>query len=167
MRSKLTLLACVSAVTMLAACDPHYDNGYYDANGNYVASTGVHKGAQRNQNNATWPGKPIGYYNDSNNYNNDPAYRDTTSPRRVVRTTHVVTADTDTMYLYQLPGVYNLDGDYLGTTSAYGVPSSMVPSRGLCMVWFPKRRTYDQPSAQNCEGLMQRAPAGSYIVYGG
>ena len=166
---KITLLACASALTLLAACDPHYDNGYYDANGNYVSTPDSHVGTERNK--ATWPGKPVGYYNDSNNYHDYSDYahppRVYTPPPRHVRTTRVVTTDTDAAYLYELPGVYNLDGDYLGTTQAYGVPNSMVPPRGLCLVWFPHRMTYDQPQAQSCGGLIDRAPSGSYVVYGG
>lgn len=161
---RLPLLALLSATALLGACDPHYDNGYYDANGNYVASTNVATGGQRNHNNDPWPGKPVGYYDDSNNYNNDPSY---VPPHHVVRTTRVVTTDTDGTYLYELPGVYNLQGDYLGTSASYGVPSSMVPSRGMCMVYFPHRMTYDQPQPQSCDGLMDRAPNGSLIVFGG
>ncbi len=165
---KNTLLACASALALLTACDPHYDNGYYDANGNYVSSENVNNGAQRNQNNATWPGKPIGYYNDSNRYNNDLAVdHDNYYPRRNMHNTRVVTTDTDTYYLYERPGVYNLDGDYLGTAASYGVPSSLVPASGTCLVWFPHRTTYDQPQPQSCNGLIDHAPSGSYIVFGG
>ena len=163
MRRLPLLLALAASTALLGACDPHYDNGYYDANGNYVSVPDTHVGADRNK--AAWPGKPIGYYDDSNNYNNDPSY--VPPARRVVRTTRVVTTDVDGTYVYELPGVYNLSGDYLGTAAQNGIPSRIAPSRGLCTVYFPDRMNYDQPNPQSCNGLMERAPSGSLIVFGG
>ena len=163
MRRFTTLLACVSTVALLAACDPHYDNGYYDANGNYVSSENGANVTQKNHNNDVWPGKPIGYYNDSNNYNNDPSY--VPPAHHVVRTTTVTTDDG--AYLYERAGVYNLQGDYLGSASSNGIPSRITPSRGMCMVYFPDRMNNDQPQPQSCNGLMEHAPAGSLIVFGG
>lgn len=143
-----TSVVCVSMLALLSACSPQPD-GYYDANGNWIATGVVNPKVA--QDHAPFPG---GVYDARANYyeNTPPAY-----------TTTTVT------YNYDRAGYYAPDGTYIGPdyVSAVPVPTDMFPPRGMCRVWFSNRAPDDQPAIESCSGIRTRVPAGAYVIYGG
>lgn len=136
----LTLLACVSAASLLSACGVP-DGGYYDVNGNYVPTdtpynmkTGAH---------SPMPGgNPNSVSDRENNRSEYPHYT-----RR---------------------GYYDYNGYYMDKRSGLNVPKDMFPPRGMCRVWFTDRVGYnEQPDIESCDGIRSRVPAGAYVIYGG
>ena len=158
---KLLPIACLSLVTLLAACETH--NGYYDANGNYVPQANTTTVAQRTH--APYPG---GERNSQYYYAPAPVadagttttYVDTTPERDGMRRT------TTTVYSYDRPGYYEYNGYYVTPPTALA-PSAAFPGHGLCRVWFPGRAVEAQPPIESCSNINARVPAGAYVIYGG
>jgi hypothetical protein len=141
---KLTTLACVSVMALLSACGTPND-GYYDANGNYVPNNPYNRTAHDHS--------PLPGGTAEHRYDN---------PNRGVTTT------TTTTYNYDRAGYYNQYGEYVGMdNSNVVVPNDMFPGRGMCRVWFPDRVPPNQPGIESCNGIQSRVPAGAYVIYGG
>jgi len=139
MRS-LKCLACLSILS-LAACDTP-DNGYYDANGNWVPYNRYNAQAH-----TPLPGGTRSQYD----YDDD----------RVPVTTTVTT------YTFDRPGYYDYQGYYTEEQTTLGVPRDMLPPRGMCRVWLPHRTPAHQPPVESCDDIRARVPAGAYVIYGG
>ncbi len=132
----LSLVTCVSVVSLLAACGPTSD-GYYDTNGNWIATNTTHK-----------PHAPL-----PGGTNNDFAERDNFGHTNNVN--------------YSRRGYYDYNGYYIPNDSGLTVPQSMFPPRGMCRVWMMDRKASDQPAVESCDGIKSRVPAGAYVIYGG
>ena len=131
----LPLITSLPLLALLAACGAQ--EGYYDANGNWVAPANATTDAQRRH--SPDPGRP-GYYND----NYQP---------RVVK--------------YDRPGYYDYNGYYVTVDDSVAVPQNMLPPRGMCRVWLPNRLPERQPRIESCDGIQGRVPQGAYVIYGG
>ena len=46
------------------------------------------------------------------------------------------------------------------------VPANMLPPRGKCRVWFTNRSDANQPPVESCKNIRDRAPRGSFVIYG-
>ena len=131
-------LGCVCLVALVSACDAP-NGGYYDANGNFIATDSPYNVSKNNH--APLPGGPgDGYYSD--------------------RTDHPVNQ-------YDRAGYYDSYGHYWANYSSLNVPEDMFPPRGMCRVWFSGRPLVDQPPVESCDGIRSRVPAGAYVIYGG
>lgn len=137
----LTSFACISLVALLSACGTP-DDGYYDANGNWIATGTPHNIAHN-----THPPLPGGT-------------RDTRYDRASYDNHHPA-------YMYDRRGYYDYNGDYVTDDSGLNVPQDMFPPRGMCRVWFTNRAPDDQPSVESCNNIKSRVPAGAYVIYGG
>ena len=148
-----TSIACVSLLALLSGCAVPPD-GYYDANGNWVATSVANPKVAENH-----PPLPGGPYNQYDTYDN--AY----APAPTVYTT------TTTSYHYDRAGYYAPDGTYVGPdytpAMVVPVPNDMFPPHGMCRVWFTNRAPNDQPAIESCDGIRARVPAGAYVIYGG
>ncbi len=133
----LALLACVSMASLLAACDTP-NGGYYDANGNYVATDTPYNAKRAH---APMPGGNPDYRADR-----AAAYNDNHYNRR---------------------GYYDYNGYYMAKDSGLNVPADMFPPRGMCRVWFTDRALSDQPGIESCDDIRSRVPSGAYVIYGG
>jgi hypothetical protein len=138
MRS-LTLLACLS-LSSLAGCGTPSD-GYYDANGNWIAYNRYNQEAHAHS----------------------PLPGGTQPPTDDSAVTTTVTTYT---YSYDRPGYYDYKGYYVSASNP-NVPLDMFPPRGMCRVWFPDRDVDDQPAVESCNNIKTRVPVGSYVIYGG
>lgn len=132
----LPILTCISVVSLLAACGPTSD-GYYDTNGNWIATNTTH------QPHAPLPGGTHDPRVDNNDYNNGYNVH------------------------YSRRGYYDYNGYYIPADSGLTVPDNMFPPRGMCRVWMMDRRASEQPMAESCDGIKSRVPAGAYVIYGG
>ncbi len=136
----IALLACVSVVSMLAACGTP-DGGYYNKQGNYVP-TDTPYNIKNNKHSSMPGGNPNAEADRENNRSEYPRYT-----RR---------------------GYYDYNGYYMDKNSGLSVPRNMFPPRGMCRVWFPERMGYnEQPAVESCDGIKYRVPAGAYVIYGG
>lgn len=68
---------------------------------------------------------------------------------------------------YQRRGYYDYYGNYIPVETNFGVPQTMFPPAGMCRVWFPDRQMRAQPDIESCGNIRDRAPTGSYVIYGG
>ncbi len=140
----LTSLACVSLVSLLSACATP-DNGYYDANGNWIPYNRYNRQAHDH---SPLPGGTYSdYYDDDYRYDDRPV------------------ATTVTTYRYDRAGYYDYNGYYVNDGPA--LPDGMFPRRGMCRVWLPNRSPANQPPVESCNGIRGRVPAGAYVIYGG
>lgn len=137
----LTSLACVSLISLLAACG---DNQRYDANGNYMAPPNATTEAQRT-------------HSPSPGHSSDDYYGDRNHGRY---------AD-GAPYTYDRRGYYDNNGYYVTNDSGLNVPQDMFPPRGMCRVWFTDRSPANQPAVESCNNIKSRVPAGAYVIYGG
>jgi hypothetical protein len=135
----LPVMACVSLATLLTACGVPSD-GYYDANGNYIATDTPHNMSKRAH--APLPG---GTYAPTP-YDNRAHYDDDR---------------------YDRAGYYDRNGYYIARDGGLNVPESMFPPRGMCRVWFVERAVAAQPPVESCAGIRTRVPAGAYVIFGG
>lgn len=46
-----------------------------------------------------------------------------------------------------------------------GIPPGQLPRQGLCRVWVPGTPPGRQARARSCAGILETAPAGSWILY--
>lgn len=137
----LPSLACLSLLSLLAACDEP-SRGYYDESGRYIY----------NSSNSSAPFQHDVTTRD--HARNDAAY-------------HHARRDEGT-YTYDRRGYYDYEGTYSATyNNGMTVPSTMFPGRGLCRVWFADRTLSNQPAVESCTNIKQRVPAGAYVIYGG
>src|SRR4051812_41416572 len=127
MRS-LTSFACLSLLSLLSACATPSD-GYYDANGNWIAYNRYNREAH---NHSPLPGGTHPPYDDS----------------RAVTTT--VTPNS-----YARPGYYDYNGYYVAKADL-NTPQDMFPPRGMCRVWFPDRAAVHQPAIEACDNIQSR-----------
>jgi hypothetical protein len=132
-RSTAKLLLCTSLLATLAACATP-DGGYYDKNGNWIATDTPHNRSEGNH--APLPGGVTHYYDDDYHY-------------------------------YSRRGYYDYSGEYVSDYRGTPVPSGMFPPRGMCRVWFSDRMVANQPPIESCVGIRDRAPEGSFVIYGG
>lgn len=133
----LTLLACASLMSLLAACgSPH--GGYYNENGDWIATDTPHN--MKSSAHAPDPGSARHY------------------PDRPVVQPYAA-------YRYDRRGYYTPGGYYADIDD--GVPEGMFPPRGMCRVWFTDRAPSRQPPVESCTGIEYRVPAGAYVIYGG
>lgn len=139
--NKVKLMACVPLVLLAAACEP--TEGYRDKNGNYM------------------PANPYGNERINQVSNAEyTAYPGVVPPKPARK--RIIT------YVFDQPGYYNPEGVLVtAVQSGFEVPQNMLPPRGQCRVWLPKRNAYDQPAIESCAGIEQRVPDGAYIIYGG
>lgn len=132
----MTAFACVSLVSLMAACGP--DNGYYDSDGRYVQSTASH---------GDYPN--LGGRNPDYDYyargDKDDRYAE---------------------YPYERRGYYDRSDRYITLDNGLRIPEQMFPSRGMCRVWFADRSLADQPDIQECRRIKKRVPRGGYLIYG-
>ena len=157
----LVSLTCLSLLTVLSACGGN--NGYYDANGNYIAPANTTHEAQRNR-----PPVPGGVTN--RDYYPDPTPAYVVAEPSVTRTTvnePGVSRTTTTTVVYDRAGYYDYRGFYIPEASTLNVPKSMFPPHGKCRVWFVDRAPEYQPRIESCNGINYRVPAGAYVIYGG
>lgn len=139
-------IACLSLVSVLAACEPA---GRYDANGNYHAYNS----------------------NDAQSYND--AYATTRPVGGVPTTGHYPDESSPVAYgapvyvTYTRPGYYDYNGYYIATNNGPRVAKQFFPPRGMCRVWFTDRPATEQPGIESCDGIQRRVPAGAYVIYGG
>jgi hypothetical protein len=163
---KLGKFAAVCALSALAtACT----DGYYDSRGHY------HEGdAASNQDNAVYYNNHVYYTDDGKNYYTDHAARKGDAAgvigydRNRDATLHDKNAnDGDVTIVYNRYGYYDSTGRYYPVSSRPSVARSYFPARGLCRVWLDGVAAAQQPSVESCDGIQSRAPAGSYIMYGG
>ncbi|NBX02470.1 MAG: hypothetical protein EBR02_00100 [Alphaproteobacteria bacterium] len=138
----LALLACVSLVSLLAACGPDR-RGYYDSHGTYVATNDTPHNKSKN----AYAPMPGGNPNEINDHEYSREYGDDTN--------------------YTRRGYYDYNGYYMAKDSGLAVPGNMFPPRGMCRVWFIDRSPSDQPEVESCSGIRSRVPAGAYVIYGG
>lgn len=132
-------VACLSTVLLTACGMP--EQGYYDANGNYIPQTNITHDAQRNM--APNPSANTGdYYADRRNGRYDEPAN------------------------YKRRGYYDYNGYYV-TVDNSAVPVDMFPPRGMCRVWFVERSVENQPAIESCNGIRSRVPVGAYVIYGG
>ncbi len=68
---------------------------------------------------------------------------------------------------YTRRGYYDYNGYYAESDGVLEVPQGMFPHRGMCRVWFTDRLPSQQPAVESCNGIQSRAPAGTYVIYGG
>lgn len=134
----LRTLAALACASLLSACN-NPNGGYYDANGNFIATDTPY-----NMSEGKHPPLPGG--TDDDRYYHH---------RR-----------TTTVY-YDRPGYYDYRGYYFDRSNDFGVPESMLPPRGMCRVWFADRPPEGQPGIESCNGIHARVPAGAYVIYGG
>lgn len=139
----LTFLACASVVSLVSACGTP-NGGYYDANGNYIATDTPHNISTNAH--SPLPGGTHRYHADTVDYY-DGYYQENSH--------------------YSRRGYYDDNGNYIAKDSALTVPQNMFPPRGMCRVWFTDRATTDQPDIESCNGIRSRVPAGAYVIYGG
>lgn len=130
-------LAVLSLLTLLAACGSH-NNGYYAADGTYVKP---HEGAFSNDINER-----------RSNYD---------------QTVTAAQQNAAARYAFERRGYYDYYGNYIVLDSSLGVPPAMFPPAGMCRVWFPDRPLTTQPRVEACTNIQDRAPAGTYVIYGG
>lgn len=130
-------LAALPLLAMLAACGS--TDGYYDANGNWVAPANATTHAQRT-------------------HSPSPGHREH-HPRERGYDERAVT--------YDRAGYYDYNGYYVSAPERMSVPQEMFPPRGMCRVWLPERMPQYQPRVESCEGIHSRVPAGAYVIYGG
>ncbi len=130
-------LIIVSLVSMLAACGAP-NNGYYAADGTYV------------------PPRDGAF---SNDVKERRSYYDQTVQAKI----H---APAPT-YVYERRGYYDYYGNFIPVETNLGVPPAMFPPAGMCRVWFPDRPVTAQPRIESCADIRERAPAGTYVIYGG
>ena len=143
----LKTVTCLPLVALLAACGST-EQGHYDANGNYVPPPNPTP-AERIH--TPDPGLAYDeYYSQYGANNNYPDGRQ-----------HYETKVTTT---YDENG-NRVTRDYV-TENSYAIPAALLPPRGFCRVWFANRKPEDQPKVETCDGIRQRAPAGSYVIYG-
>lgn len=136
--SRFTALACISLLALSACGTP--DNGYYDANGNWIPYNRYNREAH---NHSPLPGGTRSEYIDDS------------------------ATTTVTTYTYDRPGYYDYNGYYVARDTGFGVPADMFPPRGMCRVWFPERVPGRQPAIETCNNINLRVPAGAYVIYGG
>ncbi len=136
-------LACISALSLLAACGGQ--DGYYDNNGNYIAPPNATTDAQRVH--SPSPGQSSGDY-----------YRERHPHKR---------HGNGKPYNYERRGYYDDNGYYIDGNDELNVPEDMFPPRGMCRVWFTDRVPSRQPGIESCTNIRSRVPAGAYVIYGG
>lgn len=136
----LTVIACLSLSSMLAACGAN--NGYYDAKGNYISSESPYNAEQ-----------DLHYTNPGRTHNEYSAQDDDDNHSEYGR--------------YDRRGYYDRNGDYITTDDGLSVPENMLPPRGMCRVWFARRRASEQPAVESCSSIKSRVSAGAYVIYGG
>lgn len=141
----LKTATCLPLLAVLAACGTP-DQGHYDANGVYVPPPNPTR-AQRIH--SPDPGSAYDEYYDQ--------YGDADTPR--VKHRHETTVTT----------TYDDNGNRVTrdivTENNISIPPSMMPPKGMCRVWFPNRAPEDEPKVESCEGIRQRAPEGSFVIY--
>jgi hypothetical protein len=143
----LTTLACLSTLLLTACGNPN--EGYYDANGNYIPPANTTTEVQRR-------------HSPSPAAHMDERYSD----RRMGR--YREPSDYDRYDRYDRRGYYDYNGYYVSNDDRYmDVPAGMFPPRGMCRVWFTDRVPSDQPAIESCDGIHARVPAGAYVIYGG
>jgi len=142
MRKLTTAIACLPLAVMLTACgnSQHSESAGYTPPPNPSPSAGMH------------PRDPGRAYDDYYAEYEDP-YPD----NHVRRETRVTTVFDENGHRVIRDTV---------SENSYSVPVEMMPPRGKCRVWFANRAPDKQPGSESCEGIRQRAPEGSYIIYG-
>lgn len=135
----LTLLACASLVSLLAACGGPSE-GYYDANGNYVQNSSY--------NSQTRTYEPV-----------------RASDRNNPRIDHTRPIHSTT--IYDRRGYYDYHGNYVERGDGLNIPQHMFPPSGMCRVWFTDRAPANQPGVESCDQIKSRVPVGAYVIYGG
>ncbi len=138
----LSICTCATLISLLAACGTP-NGGYYDANGNYIATDTPHN--MSNNSHAPLPGGTRSYR--SRMEREDGNYP---SSKRYTRR-----------------GYYDYNGYYIDQNSGLNVPENMYPPQGMCRIWFAERAAAEQPGIESCDNINSRAPARSYIIYGG
>jgi hypothetical protein len=138
-RRTLTAIACLSLVSMLAACG-NPNEGYYNSSGKFIDTS--HNGTLQ-------PRPPVMGIAPQNARNESYPERYSDDVR------------------YTRRGYYDYNGYYMAKDSGLNVPVDMFPRRGMCRVWFTDRDMLEQPSVESCEGIKSRVPAGAYVIYGG
>lgn len=131
-------LAVLSLLTVLAACGAQH-NGYYAADGTYVKP---HDGA----------------------FSNDINERRANYDQTVIAEQQKAAASR---YAFERRGYYDYYGNFIVLDSSMGVPPAMFPPAGMCRVWFPDRPLQTQPRVESCANISDRAPSGTYVIYGG
>jgi len=134
------LMAVLLTASLLSGCATP-DNGYYDANGNWIPYNRYNREAHEH---SPLPG---GTY-------------DSRYDRAPVTT-------TVTTYTYDRPGYYDYNGYYIAPGGGLNVPPEMSPPHGMCRIWFSERTADSQPPIETCEGIRSRVPMGAYVIYGG
>ncbi len=148
----ITTLATLSLVALLSACGMPND-GYYDANGNYVPPPNATTDAQRFR--APDPGRSYRHDHDRDRagyYEERPV---------------VVVPPGAPAYIYDRAGYYDYNGYYVTFDDRMEVPQGMFPPRGMCRIWLPGRVPSKQPAIETCNNIQARVPAGAYVIYGG
>jgi hypothetical protein len=149
-------IACLALVTTAAACGP--TDGYYDSLGNY------HHGQNGDaQYSTVQPGFSGSTYKGNNYYTDSSAVRGDSK-----RVTDYDKARDPSMAAYRRAGYYDYNGNYIPASADRPyVARSYFPPRGKCRVWYVERDYDDQPISETCVGIRDRAPDGTYIIYGG
>ncbi len=147
----ISLPLCLFMV-LLGACGP---SGYYDARGNFQPDVG---GDDRNyyQRNTVAAEKTDHYYTDHSAKRGDSI--------RVAGYNHVLDRDRGP---YHRVGFYDHQGRYIPLADGPAVPSSYMPPRGMCRIWFIETPAPQQPEVRSCLSLQKRVPVSAYLLYGG
>lgn len=135
----MRLLKPIAIISLLSvlAACGANNNGYYAADGTYV--------------------KP-----------NEGKFSNDINERRADYDQTVVAAhNAPVRYTYERRGYYDYYGNFIPVETNLGVPPAMFPPAGMCRVWFPDRPIPSQPRIESCDSIRERAPAGSYVIYGG
>lgn len=162
-----TIAFASAACALLTACG---DDGYYDSRGHW------HEGPSRSYNDSyngsnyySYNGRTY-YTDDGKNFYTDHSARkgDSAGVIGYDRNRDMTLSDPDApVIIYKRAGYYDMAGNYYPVAARPPVARTYFPPRGMCRVWLDGVLSSEQPGIESCEGIQYRAPAGSYIMYGG
>lgn len=109
---------------------------------------------------------PSGYYDSEGRYH---AYGENDTHRNDHAIAAPASSNTPASSVYVPEGNVSYYGQahtYPEGANAVRIPREFFPPSGMCRVWFPNKPASDQPPPESCQGIQDRAPADSYVIYG-